>query len=114
MEALAAAIPGIRGIFAPDRVGNVIATNRKEPENQNFAYREYFKTPCNKKIDQLYLLRPFRTITGIYSIKVTKPVFNANGESDGTGDARSRFFYDRAAFYSLYMEGSGRRQKNRW
>lgn len=83
MEALAAAIPGIRTIFALDRFGNVIATNRKELENQNFAYREYFQTPRDKKIDQLYLSRPFRTITGIYSMNVTKPVFDANGEFDG-------------------------------
>ena len=77
-------VPGIRTILITDNHGLCIASNRDALIGQNFSNREYYLAPRDA-LDKglLFMSAPFKTVTGVIVMNVTKPITGAQGEFKG-------------------------------
>ena len=81
LKALADSLEGVRTLALFNTTGTMIASNRADILNQNFADRAYFQVPLNdKNPSRLYVSAPFKTALGVYSVVLAKSMVRADGE----------------------------------
>lgn len=84
LQAIAVATPGIRSIGVLDENGNVLASSRPEFVGKYFGHRDYFKTAQkNPDPEQLFISPPFKSVSGVDVIAVTRVVTGPRGEFSG-------------------------------
>jgi len=85
IRALKTGMPGVRSIFILDAEGRLFAATWDNfISGQDFSHREYFKTPRGRPDpDTLYVSTPFTTVTGTYSLNVSRVAIGPNREFAG-------------------------------
>lgn len=84
LKGLIHAMPGIRTLLVLDTAGTVYASSRPELLGENFAYRDYFKTPLqNPDPDTLFVSAPFKTTLGVYGVNLVRTIPGPKGEFAG-------------------------------
>ncbi len=84
LMSLSHAVEGVRTLTVFDVQGTVVASSRNELLGQNFSQREYFQFfQQNPNSGVLHVSRPFKTILGTFSLTLTLPTFNEQGDFSG-------------------------------
>lgn len=85
LNLIAEAMPGVRTIIVLNAQGDVVASGKQEVlYGKNLSHRDYFQTPReHPDRSMLYISQPFRTITGIYTINVTRIIPGPGGAFAG-------------------------------
>ncbi|MBK9443056.1 MAG: GAF domain-containing protein [Comamonadaceae bacterium] len=84
LKALTDALEGVRTLALFDAAGTMIASNRADIVNQNFAERDYFQVPLkDKNPSRLYVSAPFKTVLGVYSVVVAKITLGVDEKFSG-------------------------------
>lgn len=88
LKILCDAMPGIRTLLVLDAEGLTRYSNRDELLEKNFAHREYFSVPSQRRdLGILYVSQPFRTILGTFTLNLTRIIAGPNGEFMGVVSA---------------------------
>lgn len=80
------AMPTVRTISVLDATGVIRATSRRQfvGSAEVFAQRDYFRLPkTSHDANTLFISPPFLTVTGIYTITVSRKLTNAQGQFAG-------------------------------
>lgn len=84
LNALSAAMPGVRTMLVVGPQGDVVASSRAELLGSNFGERPYFQNPkSHPQLDTLYVSEPFTTRLNIYSLVLAKIWTDAHGNFAG-------------------------------
>lgn len=85
LKALTDAMPGVHAMFILDAKGTVLAANRANTmAGLNFSHREYFEIPRERpNATTLYVSSPFETVSGVFSLNVSRVMTNSNGAFAG-------------------------------
>lgn len=85
LRAIEAGMTGVRSIFLLDDLGKLVAASWANfIPDQDFSHRDYFKTPHERSDPSLlYVSAPFTTITGTYSLNISRIVVGPNGAFRG-------------------------------
>ncbi len=83
LKALEDAMPGVRTLGVIDRNGTILASNRDNLVGQNFAHREYVRTPLQHPDSELlYLSEPFLSVNQVYTVNLARVVLDSQGRVD--------------------------------
>jgi diguanylate cyclase (GGDEF)-like protein/PAS domain S-box-containing protein len=106
VKALAAAMPGIRGIMVLDSKGDVITTDSSDLARRNFADRAYFKAPqADPLYAKLYVSPPFRSLLGRYSLNLSSAIVQPGQRFGGVVTANlDAEYFETLAQSVLYAE----------
>jgi PAS domain S-box-containing protein len=78
------AMPGVRFIAVLDAQGRIIAANQEEFIGQNFRHRDYFQAPLrDPNPDMLYISPPFRNVSGIITMGLSRAIIAPGGRFAG-------------------------------
>jgi PAS domain S-box-containing protein len=81
---LSEVLPNVRALLVLDARGTMLASNRAELIDRDFAERDYFaalrRAPSP---DRLHVTPPFTTLLGVYTLALSRPVYDARGEFAG-------------------------------
>ncbi|HOE43064.1 MAG TPA: hypothetical protein PLB25_15755, partial [Rhodoferax sp.] len=84
LKVLADSLEGVRTLALFNAAGTMIASNRPEILNRNYADRAYFQVPLKEKNpSRLYVSAPIKTVLGVYSVVLSKSLVSADGEFAG-------------------------------
>lgn len=84
LQALPKTLPGIRSMGVLDADGTVIASSVPGYSGHNFRHRDYFTAArANPDADTLYISPPFKSVTGVYLITLSRAIIGPNGEFQG-------------------------------
>lgn len=85
LKLLVEAMPGVRTLLVTDADGVCVAASRPDIlVGKNFSYRDYFRVPREQPDrDTLYISRPFKTVTGIFTVNATRMIAGADGKFAG-------------------------------
>ena len=84
LEALVAAMPGVRTLLAVDARGIIRLSNWKQLLGNDVSQREYFQTALHNPDPSLLIVSPpFRTMLGAWGISLVRAIHNAKGELTG-------------------------------
>ena len=85
LRLIAEAMPGVRTIIVLNKRGDVVASSKQEVlYGKNFSHRDYFQTPLgHPDRSMLYISQPFQTLTGVYTINVTRIIPGSDGKFAG-------------------------------
>lgn len=84
MAAMADVMPGVRFIAMLDARGKITATSQKEFIGQDFRHRNYFLAPQrNPDPDTLYVSAPFRNVSGIITMGLSRAIVAPDGRFVG-------------------------------
>ncbi len=85
LKLLEKAMPGVRSLFITDAQGVITTASLAEVlVGKNFGHRDYFKTPKkHPDPDTLYISKPYKTVTGIYTLNVTRMIPAPDGSFAG-------------------------------
>lgn len=88
LRVLADAMPGVRSLIVLDGQGIATGANRRQLLGQNFALRDYFKTPqTGLDATVLYVSPPFKSVLGAYVLNVTRVMIGSDGKFFGVVSA---------------------------
>lgn len=84
LATLSEVLPNVRALLVLDARGTMLASNRAELIGGDFAERDYFaalqRAPSP---DRLHVTPPFTTLLGVYTLALSRPVYDAQGEFAG-------------------------------
>lgn len=81
LRAFADAMRSVRTMLVLDANGRVVAASRPELMGQNFSQRDYFRRPrANPDPNMLYVMPPFRTALGVWSMNVVRVIQDPKGQ----------------------------------
>jgi len=84
MKAMADAMPGVRSIAVMDAQGKIVAANQEQFIGQDFRHRDYFQAPLrNPDPDMLYVSAPFRNVSGIFTMSLSRAIIAPDGRFAG-------------------------------
>ena len=84
LDALIAALPGIRSIGVIDPRGRLILSSNKSYVGRDVSGREYFRAVRQfPDKDRLYLSAPFMSLSGVYLLTLSKMIVNPDGSFGG-------------------------------
>ncbi|OGS98045.1 MAG: hypothetical protein A3F73_04100 [Gallionellales bacterium RIFCSPLOWO2_12_FULL_59_22] len=84
MAAMADVMTGVRFIAVFDARGRISATSQKEFIGQDFSHRDYFQAPLrNPDPDTLYVSPPYRNVSGVYTISMSRAIIAPDGRFAG-------------------------------
>jgi PAS domain S-box-containing protein len=85
LKLLEEAMPGVRTVLVINVQGDAVAASRPELlVGKNFSFRDYFRVPQeHPDRDTLYISKPFKTISGIYTLNVTRMIPGPDGRFAG-------------------------------
>ncbi|MDD2309239.1 MAG: diguanylate cyclase [Desulfuromonadaceae bacterium] len=84
LEALVAAMPGVRTILAIDARGIIRLANWKQLLGNDVSQREYFQTAVHTPDPSLLIISPpFKTMLDAWSMSLARVIHNAKGEFAG-------------------------------
>ncbi len=84
LQALTAALPGVRTMFVVDSRGVIVASNRNDIVGRNVAEREYFTTPRSHPVrETLYISRPFKSIENRWVVNLARVLTMPDGAFAG-------------------------------
>lgn len=82
LHTMANAMPGVRLFVVLDAAGRVVASDRAEVVGKDLSDREYVQAALsNPSADLLYLSRPFRTPSGVYSVSLSRVSLTQQGKA---------------------------------
>jgi PAS domain S-box-containing protein len=81
---LSEVLPNVRALLVLDAQGKMLASNRAELIGRDFAERDYFAAPRRAPSpDRLHVTQPFTTLLGVYTLALSRPAYDAQGEFAG-------------------------------
>lgn len=84
LKFLIEAMPGVRFIAVLDAQGRIIAANQEEFIGQDFRHRDYFQAPQrDPNPDMLYVSPPFRNVSGIITMGLSRAIVAPDGRFAG-------------------------------
>ena len=102
LAALSDAMPGVRALALVDADGRVRAASLAELMGSDFSQREAFRhVRDNPDVQRLYLSRPFRGLSGVYSLNLTLMVPSADGGFGGVVTAMLEPDYFQVVLHSV-------------
>ena len=88
LHASAEITPGLRGLLILDATGFTTYSNLKEVIGHNFGGRDYFQVPRRiRNPDLLHVTAPYSSLSGAYTITVSKVIVDERGEFAGVAAA---------------------------
>lgn len=118
LQSLKRAIPGVRALLVLDRNGNIIMSDDDLRDSRLDDHDYTSKLDSMRDVDTLYLSQPYENTPGVFNIKLSMAVVNADGGNNGVVSAiLNPEYFDavmRSALYapdmnSAITEDSGRR-----
>ncbi|MFZ6648845.1 bifunctional diguanylate cyclase/phosphodiesterase [Undibacterium sp. TJN25] len=83
LQSLKSAMPGVRALMVVDRNGNIVISNDDIGDSQ-LDDRDYKrKIETMRSPDTLYLSDPYENTRGVFNIKLSMAILNADGSSNG-------------------------------
>jgi PAS domain S-box-containing protein len=102
LSALSDAMPGVRSIGLVDPDGFVRASSRSDMVGADVSQREAFLAPRERPdLQRLYLSRPFRGLSGVYSLNLTLVLPSADGGFGGVATAMLEPGYFEVVLHSV-------------
>lgn len=84
MQSLVNAMPIIRGIGIVDSQGLAVVNTRRVPQGTDLSDRPYFRNVLgDPQRQRLYISTPFRGVTGVVSIALSKAIFDRQNTFQG-------------------------------
>lgn len=78
------AMPGVRTILVVDAEGRAIAASRENIMGRDYRHRDYFQAPLrDPHPDTLYVSPPFTTALNVFSLNLSRAIFDADGKFAG-------------------------------
>ncbi|MFT3956447.1 MAG: PAS domain S-box protein [Piscinibacter sp.] len=102
LVALSDSMPGVRSFALVDSDGRVRASSRADLVGTDFSQRETFRHAIeNPDLQRLYLSRPFRGLSGVYSLNLTLMLPSADGGFGGLATAMLEPDYFQVVLHSV-------------
>ncbi|MDP2761995.1 MAG: PAS domain S-box protein [Sideroxyarcus sp.] len=84
MAAMVDVITSVGFVAMLDAQGKIVATSHKEFIGQDFSYRDYFQAPLrNPDPDMLYVSPPFKNVSGILTMSLSRAIIAPDGSFAG-------------------------------
>lgn len=84
LDTLVSTLPGIRTIGVVGAQGKVLISTNPEHIGRDFSERDFFRVAkVDADPDRLYMSPPFKGLSGIYLIGISKVIVNADGSFGG-------------------------------
>lgn len=84
LDALVDSLPGIRGVGVVNVEGKLVISSNRQYLGHNFSDRDYYRaTKADVDPERLYVSPPFKSMSGVYLITLSKAIVNPDGSFGG-------------------------------